>query len=66
MKTKKTKFVQFIRDQIENDDFTLRFRIAESQEKAPVAYTSEDKMKLFVQKNSAVSLLKESFKLQVV
>lgn len=65
MKTIETKLVQFIRDQIENDDFTLRFRIAESQEKAPVAYTSEDKMKLFVQKNSAVSLLKESFKLQL-
>lgn len=65
MKTIETKLVQFIRDQIENDDFTLRFRIAESQEKAPVAYTSEDKMKLFVQKNSAVGLLKESFKLQL-
>lgn len=65
MKTIETKLVQFIRNQIENDDFTLRFRIAESQEKAPVAYTSEDKMKIFVQKNSAVGLLKETFRLQL-
>ncbi len=65
MKTIETKLMQFIRNQIENDDFTLRFRIAESQEKAPVAYTSEDKMKIFVQKNSAVGLLKETFRLQL-
>lgn len=65
MKTIETKLVQYIRNQIENDDFTLRFRIAESQEKAPVAYTSEDKMKIFVQKNSAVGLLKETFRLQL-
>lgn len=65
MKTIETKLVQFIRNQIENDDFTLRFRIAESLEKSSVAYTSEDKMKLFVQKNSAVALMKETFKLQL-
>ncbi len=63
MKAEEKRLLYFLRNALQNDYITLTYEIQTMGDDTP--YTSEEKMKYFIQNNPAIETLKNELKLQI-